>query len=228
MLYSEAIRTGKVLSESPGMRDIPEDCDRLCGYLSSAGSLGFVSVYTCCVYELREEIAIFLEEDNRPETENFHYFLFVMKLSYLVVIFEKLNELNLQLQGVNTHMLDTSDKVNAFCKKLELWGRNLKQKNLTMFENVDNCTKTFKAEEEHVKVVFATIENHLAMLARNFKKYFPADDKLIASYEWVRNPFHKTPERLSIDEEEKFIDFTTRGEIKIQFNKSLFGFRAGG
>nr|XP_042907126.1 uncharacterized protein LOC122268275 [Parasteatoda tepidariorum] len=55
------------------------------------------------------------------------------------------------------------------------------------------------------------------MLTKNFKKYFPADDKLIASYEWVRNPFHKTPEGLSIDEEEKFIDFTTSGETKIQF-----------
>ncbi|XP_071037173.1 zinc finger BED domain-containing protein 5-like [Parasteatoda tepidariorum] len=164
------------------------------------------------VYELREEIAIFLKEDNRTETE-----IFVIKLSYLIVIFEKLNNLNLQLQGANTHMLDTSDKVNAFCRKFEFWGRNLKQKNLTMLTNVDNCTKTYKAEEEHVKVLFVTIENHLAMMARNFKKYFPADDKLIASYEWVSNLFHKTPEGLSIDEEEKFIDFTTSGETEMQF-----------
>ncbi|XP_071035447.1 zinc finger BED domain-containing protein 5-like [Parasteatoda tepidariorum] len=175
-------------------------------------------------HELREEIVIFLE-DNRPETGNLHYCLFVMKLRYLVVIFEKLNNLNLKLQGANTHMLDTSDEVNAFCRKLELWGRNLKQKNLTMFANVDNCTKTYKAEEEYMKVTFVTIENHLAMLAKNFKKYFPAHDKLLASYEWVRNPFHKTPEGLSIDEEEKFIDFTTSGETEMQFsNKSLFEF----
>lgn len=67
-------------------------------------------------------------------------------------------------------MLDTSN--NAFCRKLELWCRNLKQKNLTVFANVDDCTKTYKVEEEHVKVVFITIENHLALLAKNFKKYF--------------------------------------------------------
>ncbi|XP_071040604.1 zinc finger BED domain-containing protein 5-like [Parasteatoda tepidariorum] len=97
-----------------------------------------------------------------------------------------------------------------------------------MFTNVDNCTKTYKAEEEHVKVLFATIENHLAMITRNFKKYFPADDKLIASYEWVSNLFHKTPEGLSIHEEEKFIDFTKSGKTKIQFSiKSLFEFWAG-
>ncbi|XP_071037887.1 zinc finger BED domain-containing protein 5-like [Parasteatoda tepidariorum] len=93
------------------------------------------------VCELREEITIFLE-DSRPEAENFRDCLFVMKLSYLVVLFQKLNNLNLQLQKANTHMLDTSDKVNTFCRKLE--------KNLTIFSisNEDNCTNTYKAEEQ--------------------------------------------------------------------------------
>nr|XP_042902813.1 zinc finger BED domain-containing protein 5-like [Parasteatoda tepidariorum] len=97
-----------------------------------------------------------------------------------------------------------------------------------MFANGDDCTKIYKAEEEHVKGVFVTIENHLTMLVKSFKKYFLADDKLIASYEWVRDPFHKTPEELSIDEEENLIDFTTSGETKRQFsNKPLFEFWAG-
>ncbi|XP_035213412.1 protein FAM200A-like [Stegodyphus dumicola] len=56
------------------------------------------------VYELREEIGVFLEEENRPEAENFRDSLFVMKLSYMIDIFEKLNNLNLQLQGANTHI----------------------------------------------------------------------------------------------------------------------------
>ncbi|GFV11239.1 SCAN domain-containing protein 3 [Trichonephila clavipes] len=80
------------------------------------------------VYELRNEITIFLEEENLPEAEKFRDGLFLMKLSYLVDIFEKLNILNLQLQGSNVHMFYTSDKINAFCRKLELWSRNLKQK----------------------------------------------------------------------------------------------------
>ncbi|KAF8783319.1 Zinc finger BED domain-containing protein 5 [Argiope bruennichi] len=68
------------------------------------------------VYELKEEISIFLEEENRS-AENFRDGLFVMKLSYLIDIFEKLNNLNLQPEGANTLMLDTNYKVNAFCKK---------------------------------------------------------------------------------------------------------------
>ncbi|GFT47637.1 SCAN domain-containing protein 3 [Trichonephila clavipes] len=120
------------------------------------------------VYELRNEITIFLEEENLPEAEKFRDGLFLMKLSYLVDIFEKLNILNLQLQGSNVHMFDTSDKIDAFCRKLELWSRNLKQKKkLEMFENADKCVKTYKTEEQHVEVVYKTIEYHLAMLAKN-------------------------------------------------------------
>ncbi|GFV36237.1 protein FAM200A [Trichonephila clavipes] len=52
-------------------------------------------------------------------------------------------------------------------------------------------------------------------------------DNLIASYEWVRYPFQNTPEGLSTNEEEIFIDFTSSGEIKRQFcNKTLFPFWA--
>ncbi|GFX59809.1 zinc finger BED domain-containing protein 5 [Trichonephila clavipes] len=50
-------------------------------------------------------------------------------------------------------------------------------------------------------------------------------DNLIASYEWVRDPFQNTPEGFSTTEEESFIDFTSSGEIKRQFcNKTLFQF----
>ncbi|GFW77376.1 zinc finger BED domain-containing protein 5 [Trichonephila clavipes] len=52
-------------------------------------------------------------------------------------------------------------------------------------------------------------------------------DNLTASYEWVRDPFQNTPEGLSTNEEEIFIDFTSSGEIKRQFcNKTLFQFWA--
>ncbi|GFS98912.1 SCAN domain-containing protein 3 [Trichonephila clavipes] len=52
-------------------------------------------------------------------------------------------------------------------------------------------------------------------------------DNLIASYEWVRDPFQNIPEGLSTTEEEIFIDFTSSGEIKRQFcNKTFFQFWA--
>lgn len=56
------------------------------------------------------------------------------------------------------------------------------------------------------------------MLAKNFTKCFLAVLNLIASYEWVRNPFQNTPNGLSTAEEEIFIDFTGSHEIKTQFS----------
>ncbi|GFW05354.1 histone-lysine N-methyltransferase SETMAR [Trichonephila clavipes] len=74
----------------------------------------------------------------------------------------KLSALNHQLQESNVYMFDTSDKINAFCRKLELWRRNLNKKNLERFENVHKCVKAYKFEEQPKEVVFKTIENHLA------------------------------------------------------------------
>lgn len=50
----------------------------------------------------------------------------------------KLNILNFQFQGAHTHILDTTVKVNAFCRILKLWKKNLKQKH----GNLDECIKT--------------------------------------------------------------------------------------
>jgi hypothetical protein len=55
------------------------------------------------IYAFRDEIVIFIEKENGPEAEKFRDDFCVVKLSYLVDIFEKLNFLKLQLQGANIH-----------------------------------------------------------------------------------------------------------------------------
>ncbi|GFS96847.1 uncharacterized protein TNCV_4177581 [Trichonephila clavipes] len=79
------------------------------------------------------------------------------------------------------------------------------------------CAKTYKSEEQHVKGVSKTKQNHLAMLAKNFKKYFLDEDNLVASYEWIRDLFQDTPEGLSTSEEEIFIHFTSSDIFKGNF-----------
>ena len=54
-------------------------------------------------------------------------------------------------------MFGMSDKVNGF-KKIGIVEQKCKAKNLTMIANVDDCTKTYKPEEEQVKVVIITIK----------------------------------------------------------------------
>ena len=72
------------------------------------------------VYELRKEIFIFLKEENRALAITFEGEVFLTQLAYLCDIFLKLNQLNISLQGKETHLLQLHDKITAFKRKLQL------------------------------------------------------------------------------------------------------------
>lgn len=61
---------------------------------------------------------------------------------------------------------------------------------------------------------FFAIENHLAVLTKNFRKYYITEDNLIAICEWVRDPFQNAPEGLPNKEKENLIYFTASREIR--------------
>jgi hypothetical protein len=67
-----------------------------------------------CTFELLQEIQIFLKEDEHKYTEHYVNEEFLVKLAYLCDIFEKLNALNLSLQGINMHPLKSMEKNLAF------------------------------------------------------------------------------------------------------------------
>ena len=67
-------------------------------YYSSARWLSRGNVLSR-TFELRQEIFIFLTEEGYKDAEYFADADFLIKLAYLCDIFEKLNSLNLSLQG---------------------------------------------------------------------------------------------------------------------------------
>ena len=77
------------------------------------------------VYELRNEIFIFLKEENQALAPTFEDEVFLTHLAYLCEIFAKLNQLNISLQGKDTHLLQLHDKIKAFKRKLVLWKTDL-------------------------------------------------------------------------------------------------------
>ncbi|GFY16069.1 zinc finger BED domain-containing protein 5 [Trichonephila clavipes] len=82
----------------------------------------------------------------------------------------------------------------------------------------------FAKELQSIPLSNDTVSRRIDDIAEDVNSF---SDNLIASYEWVRDPFQNTPEGLSTTEEESFIDFTSSGEIKRQFcNKTLFQFWA--
>jgi len=137
------------------------------------------------VFELREEIRVFLEEERMHEAASkFSDEQFLMKLAYLSDVFGKLNELNIQLQGRDKHIPHLADKISAFTRKLEMWGRRLDQGNTDAFENL---TTFAESSDSEATTVIPCLKQHISSLMGLFIKYFPNNS---AQYDWVMDPFN--------------------------------------
>lgn len=175
------------------------------------------------VLVLKEEIRIFLEEEGNELASKFSDEDFLMKLAYLSDIFEKLNGLNLQLQGNNTHLPHLADRIQSFTRKLDMWGRRLEQGDIDSFENL----KAFIETNELQNTVVSCMRDHISALKDRFKKYFSVDDS--AKYDWIRDPFVATPPAtFSTAEEEQYIEMTSESTMRLQFtSKTMAGFWIG-
>ncbi|XP_073328897.1 zinc finger BED domain-containing protein 5-like [Pagrus major] len=165
------------------------------------------------VFELRVEIRLFLEEERMYEAASkFSDEQFLLKLAYLSDVFGKLNELNLQLQGKDKHLPHLADKITAFSRKLEAWGRRLDQQNVDVFENLSEVAETIHTG---ATTVIPCIKQHISSLREMFQKYFPNNS---AQYAWVMDPFSAAvPADLSQAEEDQFIDMTSDSTLRLRF-----------
>ncbi|KAL1276351.1 hypothetical protein QQF64_035974 [Cirrhinus molitorella] len=84
-------------------------------------------------FELWDEIRIFLEEEGNKLDSKWNNNNVLMKLAYLSDMFQKLNELNLQMQGTNTHFPQLADKITSFTRKLEMGEQKVKEGNIDFF-----------------------------------------------------------------------------------------------
>ena len=90
------------------------DC---CSILKSGGYL----VVNCWrVFELRKELQVFLTSKTSAHEEFFSNCHWLVKLAYLSDIFQLINKLNLAMQGGCMTILEMSDKINAFIRKMEI------------------------------------------------------------------------------------------------------------
>ena len=84
------------------------------------------------VYQLREEIAIFLEQKNLNASE-FRDQKWICNLAFLVDVTSHLNKLNLQLQGKCQLIHDMWGHIRSFTTKLRLWESQLESGNYAHF-----------------------------------------------------------------------------------------------
>lgn len=90
----------------------------------------------------------------------------IMRLAYLVDIFEQLNKLNLQMQGSNTN-IKFVDALNATMNKLENWKRKVNTKNIAMFEKLSFILDV--CGEDKVLPQFEKKKNEILLLLTNCK-----------------------------------------------------------
>lgn len=150
---------------------------------------------------LREEVCVFLteEEDERAVKLQDNYW--IARLSYMASIFEKLNQLNLSLQGFGGDIFDVTGKIEAFKLKIGLWKRKVETKDFGSFSFLDQFLKECNWEvlspslEENIKdfVIF-----HLDSLEKKFSIYFPDQEaRALEECMWIVNPFVSANTRLA-------------------------------
>lgn len=137
---------------------------------------------------------------------------FVMKLAYLSHVFGKLNELNIQLQDTDKQLPQLADKITAFTRKLEMWGRRLDQGNTDVFENLSEVAET---NDSGATTVIPCVKWHISSLRRLFQKYFLNNS---AQYDWVMDPFNAAaPADFSSVEEDQCFEMTSDSTQRLRF-----------
>ncbi|XP_067249349.1 zinc finger BED domain-containing protein 5-like [Chanodichthys erythropterus] len=135
------------------------------------------------LYELRDEVRIFLTDQRSPLAEHLSDPDWVTRLAYLSCIFEKLNGLNVSLQGENTNILYLNDKVQAFARKLVRWRERVEMGRIDMFPELEEFMEENALSVNSIK---ASITAHLQSLLDHFHKYFPEGDAP-DQYDWIRS-----------------------------------------
>ncbi|CAI6372378.1 unnamed protein product [Macrosiphum euphorbiae] len=167
------------------------------------------------LFELRSEILLLLTDIDEEKSKLFCDDEWPSRLAYMADIFDRLNILNLSLQGSNTNMFYASDKVNAFVRKLDLFISQVSKNDLSAFETLNTFWKNNEIQPN--SNIITDISEHLQLLKSNILQYFPEDN---SEMKWIINPFEddyikNIPE--GILAKELFIDLTSDSTLKTAF-----------
>ena len=155
---------------------------------------------TMRLFVLRKELLQFLQTKNHKfqkilEDENF-----IIHLAYMSDILESSITSIVLFRRAESNIIDFSIKLTPFTRKLDLWIKNIENRQFRMFENVASLAG-------EPSIVFSQeIINHL-LLKDEIKQYlFNDGDAHACTY--IRNPFTVKPGDLPVgtDKQEELID----------------------
>nr|XP_055055877.1 zinc finger BED domain-containing protein 5-like [Misgurnus anguillicaudatus] len=166
------------------------------------------------VFKLRHELQDFLKQHKPDLALLFSDQQWMAKLAYLADIFTNLNGLNLSLQGSYSTILEASDKIVAFRRKLDLWIRKLQTGITDMFPNLSEYLDTNILK---VDFMLDTITTHLTLLNEHFGHYFKDID--MENYDWVRDPFSCDVMASGLSGKAELLELSSDRTLRMKFNQ---------
>jgi hypothetical protein len=89
------------------------------------------------VFQLSEEIEVFLSEKETSLANYFSDVFWLQQLAYLAVVFNKLNEFSLSMQGRSITLLTAEDEVASMKLKLKSWYQRVQRNKLDCFDTMN-------------------------------------------------------------------------------------------
>jgi len=137
----------------------------------------------------------------------------LVDLCFLMDIIEKLNRLNVSLQGKDNLIIDSCNYINAFQKKILLFEFQLKNNNVQLFPLLNELKSS-----KHIDSIKYAQE--IKKLIAAFESRFTNLDKYKTTFEIYSSPFHtdvnSAPEYLQME----LFDLQCNNELKHIFETS--------
>ena len=162
------------------------------------------------VSELFDTIVEFLEEQDGDLSTKIK--AIEQDTFYLTDIFEKLNKVNLQLQGAKTNLIQCKSVIMSFIDKLSLYKQNLSRREFSQFPTLK------KKADSITDDTLLVYSEHLQSLHQDMLDGF-GDLKELHIQPWILDPFSIDSSSVDIDIQEEFSDIKHDMDATRRFEK---------